>query len=110
MIEPQDPNFYDYYSSCRLFIGMRLHSCILSVLLGIPFIAISYDEKVEAFCHDIRWEFIVKDFSWDKILCYVNEIEENYKDYKDYLLSKGKILKEKAKEDIANFEEVLCRL
>jgi len=43
-------------------------------------------------------------------LCYVNEIEENYKDYKDYLLSKGKILKEKAKEDIANFEEVLCRL
>lgn len=110
LIEPQDPNFYDYYSSCRLFIGMRLHSCILSVLLGIPFIAISYDEKVEAFCHDIGWKFIIKDFSWDKILCYVNEIEENYKDYKDYLLSKGKILKEKAKEDIANFEEVLCRL
>ncbi|MGB9810322.1 MAG: polysaccharide pyruvyl transferase CsaB [Dictyoglomus turgidum] len=110
LINPTDLEFLSYFSSCRLFIGMRLHSCILSVLLGIPFIAISYDEKVEAFCYEIDWKFVIKDFSQDKILCYVNEIEEDYQYYRNYLLSKRESLRKKIREDILDFEREICRL
>ncbi len=110
LINPDNLEFLSCFSSCRLFIGMRLHSCILSVLLGIPFIAISYDEKVEAFCYDIDWKFVIKDFSQDRILCYVNEIEKNYQYYRNYLLSKRESLRKKIREDILDFEREIWRL
>ena len=34
-------------------IAMRLHACIFSTFLGIPFLAIPYDEKVRNFVEDI---------------------------------------------------------
>jgi polysaccharide pyruvyl transferase CsaB len=39
----------------RLLIGMRLHSLILAVRLGVPFLAIPYDPKVAGLCEDIGY-------------------------------------------------------
>jgi polysaccharide pyruvyl transferase CsaB len=35
----------------HLSLGMRLHSIILSAMAGVPFAGLSYDPKIERFCH-----------------------------------------------------------
>lgn len=40
-------------STADLIIGMRLHSIIMAVGLGVPAVAISYDSKVDQFCAEI---------------------------------------------------------
>lgn len=39
----------------RVLIGMRLHSLILAVRYGVPFLAVPYDPKVAAFCEDLAY-------------------------------------------------------
>lgn len=108
LISANDPDFWRYFSSCRLFIGMRLHSCIISMSLGIPFVAIVYDEKVKAFCKEIDWNFFVENFELDKILYYIEELEKNYLKYKELLLLKKNLLKSLIKRDLEHFESILC--
>jgi polysaccharide pyruvyl transferase CsaB len=43
------------FARARLVIGMRLHSLILAIRLGVPFIAVSYDPKISAMCEDIGY-------------------------------------------------------
>lgn len=40
-------------SRADLIIGMRLHSVIMAVGLGVPVVAISYDAKVQQFCEEV---------------------------------------------------------
>lgn len=39
----------------RALIGMRLHSLILAVRYGVPFLAVPYDPKVAALCEDLAY-------------------------------------------------------
>ncbi|TCP26011.1 polysaccharide pyruvyl transferase CsaB [Scopulibacillus darangshiensis] len=44
------PNDYiSFIKNCHLMIGMRLHALIFSALAAVPFIGVSYDNKVENF-------------------------------------------------------------
>lgn len=43
----------DVLSTADLVIGMRLHSIIMAVGLGIPAIALAYDPKVTQFCAEV---------------------------------------------------------
>ncbi len=55
-----DKNFIEKFCSCKYFVGMRLHSLILASILGIPFLGLSYDEKIEAYLEDLGWRFYLK--------------------------------------------------
>ncbi len=55
-----DKYFIEKFCSCKYFIGMRLHSLILASILEIPFLGLSYDEKIEAYLEDLGWRFYLK--------------------------------------------------
>lgn len=107
-ISPKDSNFWNYYSSCSLFVGMRLHSCIISMSLGIPFVAITYDEKVRAFCEEINWKYFLDSFDFDKVLGYIKELEKDSLEHRKFLLTCRDLLREKIKKDMEYFERELC--
>jgi polysaccharide pyruvyl transferase CsaB len=53
---PDPQEMVNFLSKGRFMIGERLHAVILSVAAGIPFIALSYDRKVESVCHELGME------------------------------------------------------
>jgi len=69
-------------ASCDVLIGTRLHSLILSLVAGTPFLAFSYQPKVEAFCKRIGFERYViplsnqLDISERQILTLLQELTE----------------------------------
>jgi len=42
----------EHIAKAEQVIGVRLHAVILAAALGVPFIGISYDPKVQGFCED----------------------------------------------------------
>lgn len=44
---------YAIFSEADFVIGMRLHSVVLAARYGIPFVALSYDEKVSSFVDEL---------------------------------------------------------
>lgn len=53
----QEINDLNYFADLDLLWGMRLHSLVIAVAMGIPAMGISYDPKVAAFCQDamLNW-------------------------------------------------------
>ena len=79
--DPQD--MVNFLSKGRFMIGERLHSVILSVAAGIPFIALGYDRKVESVCHDLGME----DFCLNI-----------YQDFREPLIEKARLIEENREE------------
>lgn len=84
-------------ASSRVIIGMRLHSLIISAALNIPFIGLSYDPKVRAFCNEMEVPYFdnleeinISDLINKFEYLLVNEIE-----LVSYLEKKTEILKHK---------------
>jgi len=69
-----------FVSSCRLVLGMRLHTLIFSAGNGIPCIGISYDPKIDGFMKYVGIDKFLNaaDFDAEKAVGYVDEIMGNY--------------------------------
>lgn len=86
-----------------ILIGMRLHSLILASILGIPFVPIIYDEKVESFLKLIELDKLnvdIKDIDEtnfkDKISTNFSEVWDNKTVYSNLLLKHSARLRNKA--------------
>jgi colanic acid/amylovoran biosynthesis protein len=57
-------NFVSKLAECDVFIGIRFHSLILSLILNVPCLPISYSAKCENFLRDIGYYrfFTIEDF------------------------------------------------
>ena len=53
IVQVKDPaEALEHIAKATLVIGVRLHAVILAAALGVPFIGIRYDPKVQGFCDD----------------------------------------------------------
>lgn len=67
-----------FMSKSKVVVGMRLHSIIYSILLGKPFVAIAYSDKVRALVRYAGCESLmvdIKELSTDKLLKKVADAE-----------------------------------
>jgi len=46
--------FLSLIGNFNLLIGMRLHALIFSAVMGVPFVAVSYDPKIDGFVKDVN--------------------------------------------------------
>lgn len=87
---------YDCYfqqfiiSKIYAVIGMRYHSNIFSAKMGIPFISISYEQKMLGFMKKVNLDkycIPLEQLNSEMILSKFKLLEENYFPFKDYLNS-----------------------
>lgn len=76
--------FFKELSECDVVIGSKLHVVIATHLLGIPSIALSYQQKVRSICEEIMYpEFIFNILSPESVIVdRINEISSSPMDYK----------------------------
>lgn len=102
IISFNNKDFLNKFASCRYFVGMRLHSLILASIMGIPFLGISYDDKIDAYLNDLGWKYYLSVYDLDKFLPAWKQLKEGNKDLELYLKIKTderkKILKEELKK------------
>ena len=85
--EVNDEFIYEEFKDIDLVIGMRYHSIVASIQLGIPVIAISIYQKVETLMNDCELsDFCIKINELDKIPTIIKNIKVNYKNIRDKML------------------------
>ena len=106
--DPQD--MVNFLSKGLFMIGERLHSVILSVVAGIPFIALKYDRKVGTLCRDLGMENfclnIDQDFA-EELVQRAGFIEKNQEEMRERIKVGRSILKERAMLNKKHFSQFL---
>ena len=67
---PESRKFMELVSDSDLLIGMRLHSLIVASSIGLPCIALSYDDKVSHYMSSVGagdWSIAMKDASFETL-------------------------------------------
>lgn len=87
-----------FISSCRIVLGMRLHTLVFSVANTVPCIGISYDPKIDGFMkYTGQNKFLnAGDFDTVKAMEYIEEIMENYDTECEIIKEKSAKMKELA--------------
>lgn len=90
-INPEKVEIYEYtgdifetiqeMNTCSQIVSMRLHGIILSYMLGIPFVSLSYDPKNENFCRTVNYPLeyafdFYREKDFDKIMNQIKTLTE----------------------------------
>jgi polysaccharide pyruvyl transferase CsaB len=90
----------EFYKKLDLFIGVRLHSLIFSVVNGIPFIGISYDPKTDSLIEEMGYQdkITTENITVEKLQSSYNKIINQEEEIKEQITrivkAKGKNVKE----------------
>jgi len=94
-------NLIEYIKNSEFVLGMRLHSLIYSLNVGVPLVALSYDPKVDAIVH--KWDcckaFDVKNMGVSDMISQIEYVIENRDYLKDEIAKTTKIMKEQNVRD-----------
>lgn len=109
-----DTYFQQYIiSKCYAVIGMRYHSNIFAAKMGIPFIAIGYEEKMYGFMLDWNLDdylVMLDEYNYDYLLTKWKMLEINYCTYKSQLVSNREIWRNKAVITMASIKNEIERI
>jgi polysaccharide pyruvyl transferase WcaK-like protein len=90
-----------FYKRAKISIGMRYHSLIASLIANTPMISVSYDLKNIEFMRDIdmdKFSFNTDVLKAESLINAVNELLDNYDDFKKSLEIKLNRLREEVKD------------
>lgn len=100
MDDTHDCYFQQYIiSQVDVVVGMRYHSNIFSAKMAIPFISVSYEQKMKGFMQKVGLQdycIELHNLSSDELLDKFETLEEHYEEYKSLLKKKSVELKEES--------------
>jgi colanic acid/amylovoran biosynthesis protein len=107
-----DTYFQQYIiSKCYSLVGMRYHSNIFAAKMGVPFVAIGYEEKMYGFMeeHGLT-DYLIKidDLCEKSLLEKWTKLVDTYPKYRDVLLCKRESWRELAAQTIQCVLDVVC--
>lgn len=86
-----DSYFQQYViSKCHAVVGMRYHSNIFSAKMGIPFISVSYEQKMLGFMQKMKLSdycIPIEELNFERLLDKFVMLEQRYDEYKMRLIS-----------------------
>ena len=98
----------ELFSKSKMTIAMRLHSLILSGIFKKPFLAISYDPKVESFCNQTEQEILFDLNNIDNLIIN-KELEMECKDKVDRFLSNYSFYQKKLEKIIPTLNNLAIK-
>lgn len=93
------PTLLNTIGRCRLLLGMRLHALEFACLAGTPFVAISYDPKIDEFIKKLGGSFPnykEEDLGKDQVIKALANLDANFDYYQQILERKVRSLGESA--------------
>lgn len=97
------------FSSFDIFVGVRLHSLIFAAINCVPFIAISYDPKVESLIKEMNYQpkITTENITKDKLIKSYKIIKENKIEIKKRI---DRIVKDKNQRVQASISKLISDL
>ena len=97
--------FFQQFLISKLYavVGMRYHSNIFSAKMGVPFIPIIYEEKMEGFIQQAdlqKYSLTLNDLSFEQLSDKWQELEQNHISISRKIQEKQPVWKEKALKTI----------
>lgn len=108
-------SYFQQYVIGRLYavVGMRYHSNIFSAKMETPFVSVSYEQKMKGFMESIGLSdycINLSDLSFDLLNQKFDDLENNYKEYKELLMNQHSAIKENSHKSTEAVLEILKEL
>ena len=106
--------YFQQFLISKLFavVGMRYHSNIFAAKMGVPFVSVSYEQKMDGFMENAGLgEYCIKinDLSFEKLSMNFEKMIQNHDTYKKYLQSKHAIWKNDSAHTLELVDEIIKR-
>ena len=111
MTDEEDAYFQQYIiGKLYAVVGMRYHSNIFAAKMGIPFIAISYEEKMSGFMEmENLQNYLIRleSMSYDGVIEKWDDLKSNYRQYSKYLVYRRDFWRKNAEKTLKEIQELI---
>lgn len=115
ILDANNDNYDAYFqqfliSKLYAVVGMRYHSNIFSAKMGIPFISISYEQKMKGFMNNIGLDDFcidIENLNFELLINKFEKLENNYDEYKTYLANLHELFRSNSYKSTLAVKEIL---